>query len=99
MGDLVWVIFFSQDFFSATYDGVRIFSSIIRQERYFFSVQDICFQEISLQHITFPPNQSAGYFFLKSPITTPRTTTTTPLKRQMVVNNQVRPHFLSNGYC
>ena len=33
MGDLVWVIFFSQDFFSATYDGVRFFSSIIRQER------------------------------------------------------------------
>ena len=32
-------------------------------------MQDICFQEISLQHITFPPNQSAGYFFLKSPIT------------------------------
>ena len=25
MGDLVWVIFFSQDFFSATYDGVRFF--------------------------------------------------------------------------
>ena len=28
-----------------------------------FSVQDICFQSISLKHITFPPNQSAGYFF------------------------------------
>ena len=44
--DLVWGRIFFQnslelEIFSPAYNGVKIFFSIIRHERYFFSVQDI----------------------------------------------------------
>ena len=57
--------------FSVTYDSVRVFFSVLYTSwAIFFSVQDIIYFHpvISLQ--AFPPqNQSAGYFYLKSPIT------------------------------
>ena len=56
--------------FSLTYDSVRVFfSALYTSWAIFFSVQDfIYFHPVSLQ--AFPPqNQSAGYFYLKSPIT------------------------------
>ena len=74
MGDLVWVIFFSQislelEIFSLTYNGVRFyFFSIIRHERYLFQYRILFFPGIYLYPFS-SRNQSAGYFVPKSPIT------------------------------
>ena len=70
MGDvtnLVWGRIFSQtslefEIFSPVYNGVRFFFSIIRLERYFFSVQDIFSQEFICMLFS-SGNQSAGHFF------------------------------------
>ena len=79
MGDLVEVIIFSQtsgaegpralelEFFSTTYNGVRFFSALYVMSN-IFSGQDISFQEF-LCMLFCSRNQSAGFFFLKSPIT------------------------------
>ena len=75
MGDffLVVRIFYRKPL--ETDNGIRLFSSIIRDERYFFSVQDI-FHQVFPCKIFFPSKSACRIiFFLKSPIP--------HLKRQM----------------
>ena len=76
----VWVIWFVQEFFSPKplviefspdMQRCNIFSSVIRHERYFFSVQEYFSPGISLQEIFSPRNQSVLYFSLKSLIPPP----------------------------
>ena len=59
MGDffLVVRIFYRKPL--ETDNGIRLFSSIIRDERYFFSVQDI-FARYFLARYFFPRNRPAG---------------------------------------
>ena len=68
----VWVIWFVQEFFSPKplviefspdMQRCNIFSSVIRHERYFFSVQEYFSPGISLQKI-FPFEISLYYIFL-----------------------------------
>ena len=56
------------EIFSPTYNGVRFFFSIVRHERYFFSVQDIFLPGIYL-HAFFLSKSVCRTVFLKSPIT------------------------------
>ena len=54
--------------FSPTYNDVRFFFSIVRHERYFFQWR-IFFSQEYICVLFSSRNQSAGHFFLKSPIT------------------------------
>ena len=75
MGDffLVVRIFYRKPL--ETDNGIRLFSSIIRDERYFFSVRDI-FRQVFPCKIFFPSKSASRIIlFLKSPIP--------HLKRQM----------------
>lgn len=74
MGDLVCVTIFSQT------SGERIFSSIMHQERIFFSVKEFFSAVLIFFQDFFPRNQFVGYIFLKSPLPPPPPS----LKRQMV---------------
>ena len=71
--DLVWGRIFSQtslelEMFSPTYNGVKIFFSIIRHKRYFFSAGHL-FPGIIYLHAFFPSKSVCRTFFLKSTIT------------------------------
>ena len=83
----VWVIWFVQEFFSPKplviefspdMQRCNIFSSVIRHERYFFSVQEYFSPGISLQKIFFP-SKSVGIIFFSEITHNP-----SPLKSQMV---------------
>ena len=56
------------EIFSPTYDDVSFFFSIVRHERYFFQWR-IFFSQEFICVLFSSRNQSAGHFFLKSPIT------------------------------
>ena len=82
-----WVIWFVQEFFSPKplvieifpdMQRCNIFSSVIRHERYFFSVQEYFSPGISLQEIFSSRNQNCTIFFSEI------THTPSPLKSQMV---------------
>ena len=78
--DLVWGrIYFKTslelEIFSPAFNGVGVFFSIVRRERYFFSVQDIFFPGIYL-HALFLSKSVCRTFFSEI--------THNPLKSQMV---------------
>ena len=83
----VWVIWFVQEFFFPKpleieffpdMQRCNIFSSVIRHERYFFSVQEYFSPGISLQKIFFPSKSVCIIFFSEI------THNPSPLKSQMV---------------
>ena len=73
------------EIFSATDNGVRcIFSIICHEQYFFFQCRILFFPSISLQTF-FPQNESAGYFFLKSPIIPSKVKWLTPKIHQTFV--------------
>ena len=106
IGDLVWVrLFFSPNLcgynFFPDINNLTMsdyFPNITSHEKYFSSVRKLFPPGISLQELFFPRNQSAGYFFLKSPIPPKKSQTFGPLRRNVhppvhPIHFQVR-HFL-----
>ena len=100
IGDLVWVrLFFPQTsgdiifFLTLTTWRCKIFSQHYKPWKIFlFSAKTFFPPGISFQELFFPRNQSAGYFFLKSPIPPLKSQTVGPLRRN--VHPPVHPfHF------
>ena len=88
IGDLVWVrLFFAQTsadiIFFPDINNLTMsdyFPNFTSHEKYFSSVRKLFPPGISLQELFFPRNQSAGYFFLKSPIPPPKKSNVRPIK-------------------